>query len=210
MARPCRAAMAASSLGVLLRLEAGVALADGGFAEAFAGLERADVFGDVVPLVHELGIGADEADEFLAGHLRLARPLLPRTGDEAHDVVVINDGGGEEDELEVDLIHGVGSSSSSPVLPCCSLSFLAVSRYWPLKPRRFSSGSTFSMVCFVFLGEVGVLVELGFEPLDFLEVLDEGGLGGIALQIRHRGGRAVEALGLHEAVQLLHGGSPVS
>jgi hypothetical protein len=63
---------------------------------------------------------------------------------------------------------------------------------------------------FVVLGEVGVLVELGLEPLDFLEVGDEGGAGGVALQIGHGGGRAVEALGLHEAVELLHGGSPAS
>ena len=56
-------------LRILLRLEAAVALTDGGFAEAFASFKRADVGGDVVALVHELGIGADQADEFLAGHL---------------------------------------------------------------------------------------------------------------------------------------------
>ena len=96
-------------LGVLFHLEAGVALADGRFAEALARFERADVFGDVVALVHELGIGADEADEFLAGHLGLARPPGGEAGDEAHDVVVINDGGGEEDELEVELVDlGLG------------------------------------------------------------------------------------------------------
>ena len=38
---------------------------------------------------------------------------------------------------------------------------------------------------FVFLGEVGVLIELGLESLDFLEVIDEGGAGGIALEVRH-------------------------
>ena len=107
VARPCLRGDGGEFLGVLLRLEAGVAVADGGFAEALARLERADVFGDVVALVHELGIGADEADEFLAGHLRLARAFCREAGDEAHDVVVINDGGGEEDELEVELVHGV-------------------------------------------------------------------------------------------------------
>ena len=94
-------------LGVLLRLEAGVALADGGLREALTRLECADVFGYCLALVHKLGIGADEADEFLAGHLRLARPLGRELGDEAHDVVVINDGGGEEHELEIKLFHGV-------------------------------------------------------------------------------------------------------
>jgi len=58
----------------------------------------------------------------------------------------------------------------------------------------------------IFLGEVSVLIELSFEPLHFLEVIDEGGAGCIALEIRHgfRGG--VEALRFHEAVQFLYGG----
>ena len=43
--------------GVFLGLEAGVAFADGGLAETFASLERADVGGDVVAFVHELGVG---------------------------------------------------------------------------------------------------------------------------------------------------------
>src|ERR1017187_2526150 len=63
-------------LGVLFRLEAGVAVADGFFAEAFARFQGGDVGGDVLALVHELGIGLDEADELLAAHLLLARRLL--------------------------------------------------------------------------------------------------------------------------------------
>ena len=55
-------------------------------------------------------------------------------------------------------------------------------------------------------GKVGVLVELGLKPLDFLETLDEDGLGGITFQICHGGGCALESLGLHEGVELLHGG----
>ena len=60
------------------------------------------------------------------------------------------------------------------------------------------------------VGEVGVLVELGLEPLHFLEVLDEGRAGGVALEVGHGLGRAVEALRLHEVVQLLHGGLAAS
>lgn len=37
-------------------------------------------------------------------------------GNEAHDAVVINDGGGEEDELEVELIHGIGSAGFAAAL----------------------------------------------------------------------------------------------
>ena len=62
------------------------------------------------------------------------------------------------------------------------------------------------MAGFVFLGEVGVLVELGLEPLDFLEVVDEGGRAASPLRLGTADGRAVEALGLHEGVELLHGG----
>ena len=37
----------------------------------------------------------------------------------------------------------------------------------------------------VFVREVGVLVELGFEALHFLETLDEDGAGGVALEVGH-------------------------
>ena len=39
------------------------------------------------------------------------------------------------------------------------------------------------IVCSCSGGEVGVLVELGLEPLHFLEVLDEGGAGVVALEV---------------------------
>ena len=106
VARPCLPAMAASSAAFLLGLEAAVAVADGLFARGLSpAFERADVGGDVLALVHELGVGLDQADELLAAHLLLARRLLREAGDQAHDVVVIDDGGGEEDELEIELVH---------------------------------------------------------------------------------------------------------
>jgi len=61
---------------VVCLLEAGVALTDGGLAQALAGLQGVDVRGNVVPLVHELGIRLDQADELFAAHVLLARPLL--------------------------------------------------------------------------------------------------------------------------------------
>ena len=39
--------------------------------------------------------------------------------------------------------------------------------------------------CSLLVGEVGVLVELGLEPLHFLEMLDEGGAGVVALEVGH-------------------------
>ena len=59
---------------------------------------------------------------------------------------------------------------------------------------------------FVFPGEVGVLIELGLEALDFLETLDEANAGGVTLEVRHGLGRGGKALRLHEGVELLHGG----
>ena len=55
------------------------------------------------------------------------------------------------------------------------------------------------------VGEVGVLVELGLEPLHFLEVLDEGGAGVVALEVGHVLGLGVEALRLHEVVEVCDG-----
>ena len=49
------------------------------------------------------GIGKTPEPAAVAS-VRLTRPLSGEAGDEAHDGVVINDGGGEEDEVEV----GVG------------------------------------------------------------------------------------------------------
>ena len=46
------------------------------------------------------------------------------------------------------------------------------------------------MVLLLLVGEVGVLVELGLEPLHFLEVLDEGGAGVVALEVGHGFGLA--------------------
>ena len=52
---------------------------------------------------------------------------LAGVGDQLHDVVVVDDGGGEEDELEVELVDfGVGSVS--PGFSCCSFRRWAVSR----------------------------------------------------------------------------------
>ena len=56
------------------------------------------------------------------------------------------------------------------------------------------------------VGEVGVLVELGLEPLHFLELLDERGAGVVALEVGHGLGLGFEALRLHEVGQAPDGG----
>ncbi len=92
-------------VGLFLGFEAPVALADGLFAKGFARLQGGNVSADVLALVHELGIGLNQADELLAAHLLLARCLLGEAGDESHDVVVINDGGSKQNELKIQLVN---------------------------------------------------------------------------------------------------------
>ncbi len=56
----------------------------------------------------------------------------------------------------------------------------------------------------VVVGEVSVLVKLGLEPLHFLEMVDEGGAGVVALEVGHGFRSAGQALGFHKGVQLLN------
>ena len=46
----------------------------------------------------------NEADEFIPAHFDFAHRLIVKLGAEAHDGVVITDGGGGEDEVEVGLV----------------------------------------------------------------------------------------------------------
>ena len=92
--------------GLFLAFEEAVVVLDLVFVEGGVGLEGVDVFGDVLAFVDELGFGGDESDELIAGHFGFLGVLLGVAGDELHDVVVINGGGGEEDEFEVELVEG--------------------------------------------------------------------------------------------------------
>ena len=55
--------------GLLFGLELLVAIADRVLVEAFTFGERADILGDLIPLIEELGVGLDQADELLAADL---------------------------------------------------------------------------------------------------------------------------------------------
>jgi len=89
----------------LLGLEALVTGADCLFFQLLAQRQAADVFGNIVAFVDELGIGLDEADQLLAVHGGLAGLLRRHPGDEAHDVVVVDEAGGEQHELEIELLY---------------------------------------------------------------------------------------------------------
>src|SRR5256885_711530 len=72
------------------------------------GVESRDVTA-VGPLVEELGVGLDQADELLAADRKLLRVLTRVLGDQLHNVVVVDDGGGKKDELEVEVVDlGLG------------------------------------------------------------------------------------------------------
>jgi len=173
--RPCFWAAGGKLRGVLLVLEPLVTGADGGLVKALAGFQAADVLRDLLPLIHKLGIGGDQANKLLAAHRRLAGRLGLEVGDQLHDVVVVDHRAGEEDELEIELID-VGAH----LLP----------RLFPLFPEPLGGfeilaaeggqvvrGEDGLDYLFLLGSEVGVLVELGLEALHFLEVLDEGGAG---------------------------------
>ena len=202
-------------LCVFLRLELEVAFADGGFSEAFALLQSGDIGGNVVSLVHELGIGLDYADELFAGHLLFARRLLRVAGNQRHDVIVINVGRSEEDEFKINLIdrfaavlgvRGLGDS----VFRAGSFaeSFEALGSFDVNAPEgaEIILGQGLNDLLFLLRGEVGVLVELGLEALDFLEVVDEGGAGGITAEVGHGLRFGFETLGPHEVVEFPLGG----
>ena len=135
----------------------------------------------VVPLVDELGVGRDQADQLLAAHRRLAGRLGLEVGDELHDVVVVDHRRGEEDELEIELIDGrVGLLAGLFALftqPLGGFEVLAA------EGVQVVLGQDGLDRLFLLGGQVGVLVELGLEPLHFLEVLDEGDAGVVALEV---------------------------
>ena len=172
-------------LGLLLGLELNKAVANRGLAQPSALGQGLDVGGDVVAVVHELRVGADDADELVAGHLRLARRPRREAGDEVHDVVVVDVGLGKEDELEVGehqlirpAVVGVGLGI---------LLFQLLGRLEILAPEAAQVVFGQHQLDFapVLLGEVGVLIELRLEALHLFELVHEGGAGRVALDVGH-------------------------
>ena len=75
-----------------------------GLVEASTLFEGVHVLGDLLPHAKKLGVGLNQSDELLAADLELLRILSGLLRDQLHDVVVVDHGRGEEDELEVELI----------------------------------------------------------------------------------------------------------
>ena len=111
--------------------------------------------------------------------------VLPRVlGDQLHDVVVVDDGGGEEDELEVELVDlGVGRLAVLSGRALLLLEALGGFEVDAAEGAEVVLGQGLLDLLPLLVGEVGVLVELGLEALDLLEPLDELGAGVVALEV---------------------------
>ena len=120
-----------------------------------------------------------------------------------HDVVVVDEGGGEQDELEVELV-------AFKVDRLADHSWLAPLR---LKPQGcFEIGAaegpeivlrkSLLDLLPLLVGEVGVLVELDLEALDLFEPLDELDTGIVAHQVVHLIGFGFKALRPHELAKV--------
>src|SRR3546814_11608053 len=75
-----------------------------GLVQAGAGLEAAHVFADLLALVDELGIAGDQSDQLVAAHAGLAGRLHGDVRRQLPDVVVVDGGGVEQHEFELELV----------------------------------------------------------------------------------------------------------
>ena len=95
----------------------------------------------------------------------------PSTGDQLHDVVVVDIGGGEEDELEVKLVDlGAGWLAVLSGLSLLCLQALGGFQIHATEGAEIVRGEGLLDLLPLLVGEVGVLVELGLEALDLLEI----------------------------------------
>ena len=152
-------------------------------AQAPAHGQRVDVGFDARALVHEFGVGGDQADEFAARHFPLVGRALRIFGDQLHDVVVIDHLRGEEDQFKI-RVRAAGGAFS----PSCSRNVLnrrAVSRYIPLETLQPLFRHQFIDPLLLLRVQVGVLIQLGYQAPHVLEQADEPAAGLVPLQVRH-------------------------
>lgn len=126
-------------------------------------------------------------------------------GEQLHDVVVVDGGGGEEDEFKVQLVD-LGSRLAGAAGLALLLQLAGGLDVGALEGTVIIGGKGGFDGGFLLGLEIGVLVELGLEALDLLKSFDELGACGVALELGHVLGLAAEALRLHEVVELVDGG----
>ena len=127
-----------------------------------------------------------QADELLAADRELFRVLTRVLGDQLHDVVVVDDGGGEEDELEVELVDlGTGRLAVPAGRALLLLEPLGGFEVNAAEGAEVVFGEDLLDLLALRVGEVGVLIELRLEALDLLEPIDELGAGVVAHEVVH-------------------------
>lgn len=188
--------------GDILLLEALVTIADGLFGDAGVEVEGVDIGDKVFAFVYEFGVGADEGDELIAAEFLLGGFLTGGLGNEFHDVVVIDEGGSKEDVLEIKLLD-LGRAVR-----------IIGGRFEALGGLQVGDAEAFEVIggqdgfdlVRLLGGEVGVLVELGFEALDLFKFVDEIGASDIAVEVGDLLRQALETLIGHEFFEFGDGG----
>ena len=122
----------------------------------------------------------------LTADLDLLGVLSRVLGDQLHDVVVVDDGGGKEDELEVELVDlGTGRLAVPAGRTLLLSQALGGFKVNAAEGAEVVFGEDLLNLLALRVGEVGVLAELGLDALDLLEALDELGAGVVANQVVH-------------------------
>ena len=180
-----------------------IALPDGLLVQRLAHGEGVDIGGDGVALVHELGIGGDEAHKLIAGELHALRGLASIFREQGHDIIVIDTGRGKEHQLEIQLAHLGGGVPLPLVLPAAH----GLRRFQidALEGLHIVGGQNGLDLGVLLLRAVGVLVEPGLEALHLPEQPHEARAGLVALERGHGLRREGHSLRFHEAAQVFHG-----
>ena len=187
---------------IFFDLEPLVAITDGGLAHALVSAQRLDIGGNVVALVHKFGVSLDEADEFVAGHGLLARHRLRISGNELHDIIIVDHRGGKEHKLKFQLLNRICRVGLAVLLFLLGFQALSSFQVHPLQALQLIGRNNLFYGFSVFRGEIRILGKLGFQALDLFEQIDELAAGFVTLQIVHVFRGACQTLGVHKGIQL--------
>ena len=116
-------------------------------------------------------------------HLLLAGHLRGVPGNQPHDIIVINDGGCKEHKFKIQFLYlRAGFVIAFPLLVFQALGGFQIDAPEGVQALVFGQNLFDRPRCISF-GEIGVLVELRFKALDFLEMVDESAACVVALEI---------------------------